>query len=102
MIKQCNAENGRKATIMGEKKMEEAMNAIFDKLTNEQKEQAKTCKTTDGFMKLASEWGIELPDELADAVAGGEVKVHDVSRFPRIQTSDQIWKKRKRREYLHR
>ncbi len=54
-----------------EEKMKEAMNAVFEKLTDEQKEQAKACKTMDEFMKLASEWGIELPDELAAAVAGG-------------------------------
>ena len=56
---------------MDEKKMEEAMKGVFDKLTDEQKEQAKSCKTMDELMKLAGEWGIELPDELADAVAGG-------------------------------
>ena len=54
-----------------DEKMKETMKGIYDSLTDEQKEQAKTCKNMDDFMKLAGEWGIELPDELADAVAGG-------------------------------
>ncbi len=54
-----------------DEKLKEAMKGVFDKLTDEQKEQAKTCKSMDDFMKLAGEWGIELPDELTDAVAGG-------------------------------
>ena len=54
-------------------KMETAMKGIYDSLTDEQKEQAKTCKDMDEFMKLAGEWGIELPDEFADAVAGGRI-----------------------------
>lgn len=52
-------------------KMKETLKGIFDKLTDEQKERAKACKSMDEFMKLAGEWGIELPDELAEAVAGG-------------------------------
>ena len=49
------------------------MNGILEKITDEQKEQAKACKDMDEFMKLAGEWDIELPDELTDIVAGGAV-----------------------------
>ena len=56
--------------------MKEVLDGVFEKLTDEQKEKAKGCKDADEFMKLAGEWGIELPDELADAVAGG-VKLGD-------------------------
>ena len=56
---------------MDEKKLEETMKDIFEKLTDEQKEKAKACKNMDEFMKLAGEWGIELPDELVDNVGGG-------------------------------
>ena len=55
---------------MNEKK-EEAFKGIDDNLTDEQKEKAKACKTMDELMTLAGEWGVELPDEVLDAVAGG-------------------------------
>ena len=51
--------------------MKEVLKGVFENLTDEQKEKAKACKDMDEFMKLAGEWGIELPDEVADAVAGG-------------------------------
>ena len=56
---------------MDEKKLEETLDGIYDKLNDEQKEKAKACKNMDEFMKLAGEWGIELPDELVDNVGGG-------------------------------
>ncbi len=56
---------------MDEKKLEETLDGIYDKLNDEQKEKAKACKNMDEFIKLAGEWGIELPDELVSAVAGG-------------------------------
>ena len=52
-------------------KLNEALKGIYDSLTDEQKEKAKACKSSDELMKLAGEWGIELPDEVLDAVAGG-------------------------------
>ena len=52
-------------------KMKKMMNGVIEKLNDEQKEKIKQCKTMDEFMAIAGEWGIELPDELADAVAGG-------------------------------
>ena len=54
-----------------DEKMKSALKGIYDNLTDEQKEKAKACKSPDELMKLAGEWGIELPDDLADAVAGG-------------------------------
>ena len=54
-----------------DEKMKEVMKGIYDNLTDEQKEKAKACKTTDEMMALAGEWGLELPDEALDAVAGG-------------------------------
>ena len=56
---------------MDEKKLEETLDGIYDKLNDEQKEKAKACKNMDEFMKLAGEWGLELPDELVDNVGGG-------------------------------
>ena len=56
---------------MDEKKLEETLDGIYDKLNDEQKEKAKACKNMDEFIKLAGELGIELPDELVSAVAGG-------------------------------
>ena len=52
-------------------KLNAALKGIYDNLTDEQKEKAKECKTMDELMALAGEWGIELPDEVLDAVAGG-------------------------------
>ena len=52
--------------------MNEIWNGLYENLTDEQKEKAKACKTVDELMALAGEWGIELPDEALEAVAGGE------------------------------
>ena len=49
----------------------QALKEIYGSLTDEQKEKAKKCKTTDELLKLAAEEGVELPDELLDAAAGG-------------------------------
>lgn len=54
-----------------DEKMEKAMKGIYENLTDEQKEKANACKTSDELMKLAGEWGIELPDDALEAVAGG-------------------------------
>ena len=54
-----------------DEKMKEAMKDIYENLTDEQKEKAKACKNSDELMKLAGEWGIELPDEVLGAIAGG-------------------------------
>ena len=56
-----------------DEKMKEQMKKFYGNLTDEQKEKVKACKSQDDFMKLAGEWGIELPDEALDAVAGGYV-----------------------------
>lgn len=55
------------------KKIAEVLKGIYDSLTGEQKEKAKKCKTTDELLKLAGEEGIELPDEVLDAAAGGVI-----------------------------
>ena len=47
------------------------MDSVYENLTDEQKEKAKQCKTMDELMALAGEWGIELPDEALDSIAGG-------------------------------
>ena len=57
--------------ITRDKKLTTALKGIYDSLTDEQKEKAKKCKTMDELMKLAGEWGLELPDELLDNVNGG-------------------------------
>ena len=67
----CRRRRKERLTTMDEKKLEETMKDIFEKLTDEQKEKAKACKNMDEFMILAGEWGIELPDELVDNVGGG-------------------------------
>ena len=54
-----------------DEKMKKVMDSVFETLTDEQKEQAKKCKTAEELMALAGEWGIELPDEALDQVNGG-------------------------------
>ncbi len=56
---------------MDEKKMNEVTKALFDRLTDEQKEKAKACNNADDLMKLLGEWDIELPDDLSAIVSGG-------------------------------
>ena len=58
------------STVMDEK-LKEALEGIYENLTHEQKEKAKACKTMEEMIALSGEWGIELPDEVVDAVAGG-------------------------------
>ena len=55
-----------------EKKTEEILKGIYDSLTEEQKEKAKDCKTMDDWMAFLEKEGLELPDEMLDAVAGGQ------------------------------
>ena len=57
-------------------KVLQAIKGVYDSLTDEQKEKAKACKTNDELLKLAGEEGIELPDEVMDAVAGGYIYFH--------------------------
>ncbi len=52
-------------------KLDAALKGVWDSLTDEQKEKAKACKTPDELTALAAKEGIELPDEVLDAVAGG-------------------------------
>ena len=54
-----------------DEKMKAIMDSVYENLTDEQKEKAKQCKTSDELMALAGEWGIELPDEALDHVNGG-------------------------------
>ncbi len=52
-------------------RLAETVKGVWDSLTAEQKEKAKDCKTWDELAAFAGREGIELPDELLDAVAGG-------------------------------
>ena len=54
-------------------KLNAALKGVYESLTDEQKEKAKNCKTMEELTKLAAKEGIELPDEVLDAVAGGGI-----------------------------
>ena len=54
-----------------DKKMNEALNDIYERLTDEQKEKAKECKTVGDLMDYVSREKIEIPEELLGQVAGG-------------------------------
>ena len=56
--------------------LNEIIKRICDSLTDEQMEKAKACKTIDELIKLAGEEGVELPDEVLDAVSGGYEDIH--------------------------
>ena len=54
-----------------EKDMKERLFEVLKNLTEEQKERMKACKSPSEIIARLSEMGVELPDELLDAVAGG-------------------------------
>ncbi len=56
-----------------ENKIPDAVKSIWDSLTEEQKEKVRACKDMNELTELAGKEGIELPDEVLDAVAGGYV-----------------------------
>ncbi len=56
-----------------DERLNAALKGIWDSLTDEQKEKAKACKSMDELTALAAKEGVELPDELLDAVAGGYI-----------------------------
>ncbi len=51
--------------------MKEAIKDVYEKLNDEQKKKVDECKSADDLMNLFSEWDIELPDDLVEAVGGG-------------------------------
>ena len=54
-----------------DEKMKKLIEGIYESLTDEQKEKAKACKTTEELMEFAGNEGLELPDEMLDSVSGG-------------------------------
>ena len=67
----------------------DSIKSIYDSLTDEQKEKAKACKSADELITLAGTEGIELPDEILDAVAGGYLfQAHGTKGIEIIRDSD--------------
>ena len=56
-----------------DEKLNAALKGLYDCLTDEQKAKAKACKTMEELTALAGKEGIEMPDEVLEAVAGGEI-----------------------------
>ena len=54
-----------------EEKLNEALKGIYESLNDEQKEKAKACKTMSELTSLAAKEGLELPDDMLDAISGG-------------------------------
>ena len=52
--------------------LNKALAALWDSLTDEQKNKAKECKSTEELMLLAGAAGIELPDEMLSFATGGD------------------------------
>lgn len=51
--------------------MMEVIKDVYEKLNDEQKKKVDECRSVDDLMDLFSEWDIELPDDLVEAVGGG-------------------------------
>lgn len=51
--------------------MKATMKGIYDNLSDNLKEKVKACKTMEEMMELAGKEGIELPDEVVEALSGG-------------------------------
>ena len=56
---------------MENKKLNDLLKSIFASLTEEQKKKAAACKTLEELTAVLTEAGVELSDELLDAVNGG-------------------------------
>ena len=54
-----------------DEKMNSVLKGIYDSLTEEQKERAKNIQTMENLTKFAAKEGIELPEDVLEAVAGG-------------------------------
>ncbi len=52
---------------------DETVEEIWDSLTDEQKAKARECQSMDELVELAGKEGVELSDEMLDAIAGGYV-----------------------------
>ncbi len=56
---------------MDDRKLNELLNKAIASLAEEQRKKAKACKTVKELLDFLTEAGVELPDELLEAVAGG-------------------------------
>ncbi len=63
-----------------DEKTKETLNSVFEKLTDEQKEKVNACKNADELMKLLGEWGVELSDDMVEAITGGYTSYRDWKR----------------------
>ena len=52
-------------------KTKEIFDEIYNSMSDEQKQKALKCETTDEFLVLAGEEGIPLPDEMLEQTVGG-------------------------------
>ena len=90
-----------------DEKMKETLKAIVEKLNDEQKEKAKNCKTVKEFLEFAGNEGIELPDDLLNAVSGGILidwtpveltysdsnpKAGKKKEYPEVSPADAFWR----------
>jgi hypothetical protein len=65
------------------KELNTALKELWNSLTEEQKEKANQCKSLEELTALAGKLGVELPDEMLEAVAGG-IRFNDRSEFERF------------------
>ncbi len=71
--------------------LNKAIEGMWDSLTDEQKAAAKECKSMDELALLAGAAGVELPDEMLDAVAGGGVRNIPASKSEALKSKPGTW-----------
>ena len=72
---------------MDNEKMTELMISVCKSLTDEQKENVKSCKNVNELAECLGEIGVALPDELMEAVAGGVMAYQPISGYMWAKTT---------------
>ena len=66
---------------MENKAFEELLESVIKGLTDEQKKKAEACKDVNELIALLGKLGVDVPDKLMDAVAGGITYPKYTKRF---------------------
>ena len=73
---------------MADSQLEQTVVGIWESLTDEQRERAKACSSSEELMQLLGEEGIELPDDLLSEVAGGLIYRTPENKYEVINDKD--------------
>ena len=56
---------------------------FYESLTDEQRQQARECKTPEEMLALSKKWGVQLSDEELDSISGGSMWSNDCNLCPK-------------------